>query len=226
MMLRCGWRIFIALCLYFPCAINSQGPVVPVEIKGLQSPVLVRRDSRAIPYIEAKSLRDVNFAQGYVTASDRLWQMELARRTARGELSEVLGRLALEEDKRHRKFGFTQVVEATWPLLKPASRAALEAYTAGVNAYLATLTDATLPAEFKVLGFRPQPWRPTDSLLIGKLFAEALSTTWQGDLENAAFADLKPELKELLFPEYSPLDVLVVGDDKVQSLYLFRQTRC
>ena len=217
MIFRPVWRILASLLLFLPALIQAQGPVVPVEVKGLNSPVLVRRDARSIPYIEAKNLRELNFAQGYVTASDRLWQMELARRTARGQLAEVLGRLALEEDKRHRKFGFAQVVEATWPLLKPASRAALEAYTAGVNAYIATLTDANLPAEFKVLGFRPQPWQPTDSLLIGKLFAEALSTTWQGDLESAAFANLKPELKELLFPEFSPLDVLVVGSDKVPN---------
>jgi penicillin amidase len=219
MMLRYGWRIFL-LALFIGSAVPlqaQQGPVVPIEVKGLQGPVNVRRDGRSIPYIEAKNLRELYFAQGYVTASDRLWQMDLARRTARGELAEVLGRLALEEDKRHRNFGFTQVAEATWPTLKPTSRAALEAYAKGVNAYLAALTDTALPPEFKVLGYRPQPWRPTDSLLIGKLFAEALSTTWQGDLETAAFADLKPETKALIFPEYSPLDVLVVGDDKAPA---------
>jgi penicillin amidase len=205
-------HILPILLLLLPAIAKAQLSV-PVEVKGINTPVKVRRDARAIPYLEAANTRDLYFAQGYVTASDRLWQMELARRTARGELAEVLGRLALEEDKRHRTFGFTQVAEATWPLLKPSSKTALEAYAAGVNAYLATLTDATLPAEFKVLGFRPRPWQPTDSLLIGKLFAEALSSTWQSDIQRAAFADLSPERKAWLFPEYSPLDVLVVGND-------------
>ena len=110
--------VFCLLLLALPIA--AQSPVVPLEVAGLRGPVTVRRDGRGIPYLDARNLHDLYLAQGYITASDRLWQMDLARRTGRGELAEVLGRLALEEDKRHRILGFSQVVEATWPLLKPA----------------------------------------------------------------------------------------------------------
>src|SRR5215467_1312510 len=80
-----------------------------VKLKGLRDNVVIRRDDRGIPYIEAKNYEDLFFAQGYATASDRLWQMDLLRRTARGELAEVLGSAALEQDKQHRTLGFAQV---------------------------------------------------------------------------------------------------------------------
>lgn len=207
--------ISLAVCLWLGTMLaNAQAaPSNSLQVKGLRAPVTVRQDERGIPYIEARDTHDLYLAQGYITARDRLWQMDFTRRTGRGELAEVLGRLALEEDKRRRTLGYSPVVEATWPLLKPASQAALLAYAEGVNAYLSTLTDSDLPAEFKVLGYRPRPWQPTDSLIVGKLFAEFLSTTWQTDLLRAAFADLPAEKKVLLFSEYSPLDVLVVGSD-------------
>ncbi|HEY7786691.1 MAG TPA: penicillin acylase family protein, partial [Pyrinomonadaceae bacterium] len=78
------------------------------KIAGLKQPVTVRRDERGIPYITANNDEDLAFAQGYVTASDRLWQMDLFRRSARGELAEILGNNALDEDKRHRTWGFAQ----------------------------------------------------------------------------------------------------------------------
>jgi penicillin amidase len=184
-----------------------------LEVAGLKRPVTVRRDARGIPYIEAAGEEDLYFAQGYVTAGDRLWQMELLRRTARGELSEIFGRATLEEDKRRRTYGFAHVVERQLAQASPATRASLEAYARGVNAYLATLDEKTLPVEFQALGFRPRPWTPADSAVLGKNFAEALSTTWQIDLVRAAFAGLPAEKREALFPVHSPIDVLVVGTD-------------
>src|SRR6266480_7759138 len=93
----------------------KQSPVGPgtktITMAGLRDRVTVRRDERGIPYIEAKNNEDLYFAQGYVTASDRLWQMDLFRRNARGELAEIFGSPALEEDKRHRTLGFAQVAE-------------------------------------------------------------------------------------------------------------------
>ncbi|HZI18489.1 MAG TPA: penicillin acylase family protein [Pyrinomonadaceae bacterium] len=184
-----------------------------VQLRGLKRPVVVRRDERGIPYIEAESEEDLYFAQGYVTASDRLWQMELLRRTARGELAEVLGRAALEEDKRRRTYGFARTAEHSLTKASPELRAALEAYARGVNAYVATLDDRTTPPEFKILGFRPRPWAPADSVVVGKNFAEALSSSWPTDLARAAFASLPKEKRDALFPVVSPLDVLVVGTD-------------
>lgn len=196
---------------------GNQTATKPLNMAGLRDPVTVRRDERGIPYIEAKNDDDLYFAQGYATASDRLWQMDLLRRTERGELAEVLGagpnNLVVEQDKQHRTLGFAQVVETELKQASPSTRGVLEAYSRGVNAYISSLDAKTLPPEFQILQYKPKPWTPTDSLLIGKLFAEALSDTWRLDLMRASLAGLPAEKRAGLMPEISPLDVLVVGKD-------------
>src|SRR5215813_6634028 len=96
-----------------PPVTASQTAAPGIQLAGLNDRVTVRRDERGIPYIDAKNDEDLYFAEGYVTASDRLWQMDLFRRTARGELAEVLGpgpnNAAIDQDKLHRVFGFAQV---------------------------------------------------------------------------------------------------------------------
>ncbi len=189
-----------------------------LKLAGLKASVTVRRDERGIPYIEAANESDLYFAQGYVTASDRLWQMELGRRFARGELAEILGREALEEDKRHRTYGFTQVAEAEVAQATPQARAQLDSYARGVNAYIATLDEKSLPPEFRIIQFKPRPWTPADSLLITKNFAEALSTSWPTDIVMEAGLPLLPaDKRDALLFETSPLDVLVVGTDNVRK---------
>jgi len=193
-----------------------------IKVKGLKDSVTIRRDERGIPYIDAKNDEDLYFAQGYVTAQDRLWQMDLFRRNARGELSEVLPNVpnspALDQDKLHRTLGFSQVVEAEVAQASPQSRAVLEAYAAGVNAYISTLDQKSLPPEFRILGYTPKPWTPADSLIVIKIFFEALSNTWRLDLMREAMASLPAEKRAALLPEISPIDVLVVGtDSKVRN---------
>ncbi len=185
-----------------------------IQLAGLRETVTVRRDERGIPYIEAKNDDDLYFAQGYVTASDRLWQMDLGRRSARGEVAEVLGTLALEEDKRHRRFGFGAAAEAEVAAASPRDRKALESYAMGVNAYIATLDAKSLPPEFQILQYQPKPWTAADCLVIPKLFFETLSTSWRLDIMREALAGLPGEKLAAMLPETSPLDVLVVGDDK------------
>ena len=108
---------------------NDQGTTTTIAVAGLRDQVTVRRDERGIPYIEAKNNEDLYFAQGYVTASDRLWQMDLLRRTERGELAEVLGagpnNIALEQDKQHRTLGFAHVVDAELAQASPFARGLL-----------------------------------------------------------------------------------------------------
>jgi penicillin amidase len=195
----------------------DQGPTRTMAMAGLHDRVTVRRDERGIPYIEAKNEEDLYFAQGYVTASDRIWQMDLLRRTERGELAEVLGagpnNAALEQDKQHRTLGFAQVVNTEIAQASARSRTLLEAYASGVNAFIASLDARTLPPEFQILQYKPKPWTPADSLLITKVFAEGLSSTWRLDLMRAALAGLPAEKRAWLMPEISPLDVLVVGKD-------------
>ncbi len=191
------------------------------QLKGLKDRVVIRRDDRGIPYIEAKNDEDLYFAQGYATAQDRLWQMDLFRRNARGELSEVLpnvpGSPALDQDKLHRTLGLTHVVEAEVAQAPAKSRALLEAYAAGVNAHIASLEKKTLPPEFQILGYTPRPWTPADSLIVVKIFYEALSNTWRLDLMREALSVLPEQKRAALMPETSPLDVLVVGKDSMPS---------
>jgi penicillin G amidase len=184
-----------------------------ITIAGLHGRITVRRDERGIPYIEATNDDDLYFAQGYVTATDRLWQMDFMRRAARGQLAEVLGNLALDQDKLHRTIGFAQEVEAEFAQASPQTRAVLEAYARGVNAYIDSLDPKSMPPEFQILQYKPKPWTPADSLLPVKLFAEALSTTWRLDIMREALASLPAEKRAALMPEISPLDVLVVGKD-------------
>ena len=185
-----------------------------IRIAGLRADVIVRRDDRAIPYIEASNEEDLYFAQGYVLASDRLWQMDLLRRTASGELSEVLGPSTLEEDKRRRKFGFATLAEQVAGRLSRPVRLALQSYARGVNAFIESIDQKDLPREFRTLGYKPRPWRPADSLVIGKLFAESLSTSWHTDLVRAALAGLPKERRDQLLLRTSPLDVVIVDSDR------------
>lgn len=184
-----------------------------LQLAGLTAPVTVRRDGRGIPYIEARTEDDLYFAQGFVTASDRLWQMDLLRRTARGELAEIFGTLALGEDKRRRLYGFARVSEETAAQIPADARRVLDAYTRGVNAYIASLDGKPLPREFLILGYRPRAWTPADTLVVGKIFAEVLTRSWQADIQRAALADLTPEQRGELLRDDSPLDVLMVGAD-------------
>src|SRR5258706_513013 len=141
---------------------SDQASAKTLAVAGLRDRVTVRRDERGIPYIEAKNDADLYFAQGYVIASDRLWQMDLLRRNERGELAEVLGNTVLQQDKQHRTLGFAQEVESELAKASPESRAVLEAYASGVNAYIATLDARSLPPEFQILQYQPKPWTPAE----------------------------------------------------------------
>ena len=188
-----------------------------VEIDGLVSTVTVRRDARSVPFIDASNERDLYFAQGYETARDRLWQMELLRRVARGELAEIFGERVLEDDKRWRRFGFAEIARQSVPMLTPDLRLALESYASGVNAYIATLTDESMPLEFKVLRIAPRRWIPEDTVIVGKILSDALSTTWQFDVAREAIEKLSEEKKRDLLSNVTPYDVILFGDDRTED---------
>ncbi|MBL8151394.1 MAG: penicillin acylase family protein, partial [Blastocatellia bacterium] len=139
----------------------QSGTGSPTEVKtslkltGLKDAVTVYRDERGIPYIEASNEHDLYFAQGYVTATDRLWQMDLFRRNARGELSEIFGKATFEEDKRHKIYGFAHVADEAVKQSSPKALAALQAYADGVNAYIDATENQHLPIEFQILSYRP-----------------------------------------------------------------------
>jgi penicillin G amidase len=188
-----------------------------LTVAGLSKPVTVRRDARSIPYIEAQNEADLYFAQGFITASDRLWQMDLLRRVSRGELAEIFGKQVLEEDKRWRRYGFSKIAEESLPTLNPSLKTALENYARGVNAYIATLDKDSLPPEFKILQYQPTAWKPTDTLCIGKILADGLSSTWRQDLIRASLQSLPKEKLADLTNNVTPYDVVLYGKDKAEN---------
>ena len=209
--------LVIACLMSVPHAARTTAQQQSIQIQGIKARITITRDERGIPYVEAQNDEDLYFGQGYATAADRLWQMDLFRRTARGELAEVLGagpnNIALDQDKLHRTYGFSQAVEAELAKASPRARAVLEAYARGVNAYAASLDPKSLPPEFQILQYSFRPWTATDSLVVIKIFFEALSDTWRLDVMRQALSVLPAEKRAELLPEISPIDVLVAGKD-------------
>jgi len=173
-----------------------------VRLEGLDSPVEVFRDRWGVPHIYAGSVRDVMFAQGYVHAQDRLWHMELARRAASGSLAEVFGPVALDADRLLRRVGLRRAAEAELAQFAEAMRENVEAYAAGVNAFIEGNRNR-LPPEFLILRFRPQPWMPVDGLTIGKFVGWSLSGNWDTEIVRAWIVErLGPEEAARMEPGY------------------------
>jgi len=145
------------------------------------APVTVAFDTLGVPHIRAASQEDALIAQGYVTAQDRLWQMDSLRRYAAGDLAEIVGQAALESDRESRQLRLRRIAEESYTRLTPEDRAAFAAYTLGVNRFLSTHRD-NLPVEFTLLGYQPKPWSVVDSLLVCLNMFRDLSTTWRNDL--------------------------------------------
>ena len=207
-----------AILLIVSNVVFGQVSAAQLNIEGLKQEVKVHRDGRGIPYIEARNEDDLYFAQGFVTAQDRLWQMDLLRRVSRGESAEIFGKSTLEEDKRWRKFGFAKVAEESIPLLNPQLKNALENYARGVNAYIATLDEKTLPVEFRILRYKPSPWKPTDTICLGKILADGLSTTWQNDVLRASLQkNLSPDKFADVTNQITPYDIVLFGKDSSQN---------
>lgn len=196
------------------CYAQSAPKKIFSSISGLKENVVVRRDGRSIPYVEAKNDSDIYFMQGFETARDRLWQMDLYRRVARGRVAELFGKSVLEEDRRWRRFGFSEIAEESLKLTEPSLRKALDDYARGVNAYIATLDRKTLPIEFQILQYQPEPWQATDTIVIGKILADGLSTTWWQDLEKIKLQTLSKAKYDSITSKITPSDLILFGSDK------------
>ncbi|MGD0601357.1 MAG: penicillin acylase family protein [Terriglobales bacterium] len=171
-----------------------------VSVSGISSKVRVIRDEHGVPTIEAATLDDLFFAQGYVTAQDRLWQMEMMRRAAAGELSEVFGENTVKMDREQRILGLRIAAEAAEKSISARDRVYFEAYVRGVNAFLESHRDR-LSLEFRLLKYTPRPWTVTDSLLVGALLVEYLNHyPYERALEREKIlAKLGPELTADLY---------------------------
>jgi len=186
-----------------------------ISLLGLRQSVEVIRDRCGVPHLYAQSEEDVYFAQGFVHAQDRLWQMELFRRIGHGRLSELFGEQTFSLDAKIRTLGFGQAAERDWQALDADTQRIVESYAAGVNACIA---QGRLPLEFTLLRLRPEPWRPIDSLVWAKVMTWGLSTNWLSELLQAALvARLGPEKAAVLCDDYRRENPLVLAQQTPRS---------
>jgi penicillin G amidase len=175
-----------------------------LQIPGLTAPVKVIRDSRGVPTIEAGNLEDLFFAQGYVVAQDRLWQMDMMRRYAGGELSEVLGEDTLKLDREQRILGLRASAEKSMAMASSRDQKFFADYARGVNAYIASHGD-NLPIEFRILRYSPKPWQAEDSIVIANQMVKDLNYHYFFDAlaREKILATLGPELTADLYVNHS-----------------------
>ena len=171
-----------------------------LSVTGLSAPVTVTRDAQGVPTIEAANLDDLLFAQGYVTAGDRLWQMDATRRYASGNMAEIFGSSWVAHDKEQRTLLLRATAEGAVANLAPDELLRLEAYAKGVNAFIATHSDR-LPIEFHILRYSPAPWTPADTLVIGAHMIQLLNHySYKAALtREKILAKLGPELTSDLY---------------------------
>ena len=174
------------------------------KLPGLSAEVRVWRNSYGVPHIFAASMDDAARALGYLHASERLFEMEMQRRGGQGRLAEVLGADRVAGDKFVRTLGFYREAESSFSALSPMAQKRLQAYADGVNAFLDSHKDV-LPPEFLLIGDHPEPWKPADSLVFGKLLALELSNNYEFEILRARLRQkLGPDEAAWMFPGMQP----------------------
>ena len=189
--------------------VNGEKPVTDatetsLEILGLQDEVSIRYDELGIPHIFANNNHDLYLAQGYVTAKDRLWQMEFQTHFAAGRLTEVVGKKALEQDRFQRRMGSVYGAENSLKGMfdDPNGKIALEAYSEGVNAYINQLKPREYPVEYKLLGYAPEKWSPIKSALFLKNMSFVLASGTDDLRMTNILRKYGKQTAEDLFPNY------------------------
>jgi penicillin amidase len=180
---------------------------------GVHAPVRIARDARGIPHIKAANERDLFFAEGYVQGSDRLFQIDIYRRLVAGRLSEIFGSAALASDKEARTFDVARAVADQERSLDARGHDDLNAFAEGINAAIRT---RPLPPEFRVLGYRPEEWRPRDALLVAFATVVALADGWGDVLTRDDVARTgPPHAVDAFFPITDPLYDAPVTSSKI-----------
>ncbi|MGE5643125.1 MAG: penicillin acylase family protein [Byssovorax cruenta] len=188
-----------------------------IQVEGLDAPVDVYRDRMGIPNIYASTLHDLFFAQGYVHAQERFWQMDTWRHIGSGTLSEMFGKGQVDTDTFLRTLGWRVTAEQEYQGLDPQSKAIIESYTAGVNAYLKDHDTTALSLEYAVLGllspdYKIKPWTPVNSMTWGKAMAWDLRGNMDEEIQRAVLLKtLTPEQVAELFPDYPPDHPVIVN---------------
>ncbi len=199
-----------------------------LTIAGLHTSVTITRDEYGVPRIAASDEHDLMLAFGYVHAQDRLWQMDMARRIGEGRLSEILGNVTVPFDRMFRIVGIKRISAAVEQHITPESSARLEAYAAGVNAFIET-HKGKLPVEFDLLRYEPEPWTPQHSIIVGRLMAWELNLSWWTDLTFGALVDrLGFEKTKEIFPSFPNSVAPIVPSDEwrktVKAALAFMET--
>ncbi len=218
--MRRFFALLLVLILIFACAALALGwwivhrglPQLDgiASLPELKQEVTVDRDAWGVSHIRAGSVEDLMTAQGYVLAQDRLWQMDILRRVAAGELSEIFGPATVQLDRQYRTLGLRVAAQREAESLDPELRAMLDAYARGVNRYIAERGGA-LPWEFVAMRYKPRPWTRVDSLLIAGYMYQTLTNTWRLELHRAQVtARVGPELAKDLFIAEAPEDHTIV----------------
>ncbi|MBN2005374.1 MAG: MFS transporter [Anaerolineae bacterium] len=183
-----------------------------IKVDGLTAPVKVLRDAYGIPQIYAENEHDLFFAQGYVHAQDRLWQMETMRRLGNGTMSAAVGKRSVSKDLYYRALGLRRVAEESWEKMDAETRTILENYSAGVNAYANTHRDR-LPIEFTLFGVDYEPWTPVDTLTYGNLLSRLLSGNLSFELIRLMMtSELGEDVVSELFPSFDPEMPLIIPE--------------
>lgn len=186
-----------------------------LQIEGLKSAVKIYRDKWGIPHIYADNLNDLAFAQAFVHVQDRLWQMDLMRRVARGQLSEVIGKDGLNTDRATRTLGFDRLAAKDIEELDPILKGYLDSYVAGANAAIKKVGNE-LPPEYKLLKFKPRNWELLDVLSVARLLAWQMSFAWFGEILRARLIDkvgLEQAMElEIEYPTDNPSGLDKVGE--------------
>ncbi|ASV66635.1 penicillin acylase family protein [Cytobacillus sp. FSL W7-1323] len=196
-----------------------------IQLKGLQQAVEVVRDEMGVPHIEATNEYDLYFSQGYVQAQDRLFQMDLSRRQASGRLSEVIGESTVDTDKYFRTLGLRRAAEESVAEYSDEGMRVLNAFADGVNAYIEELhTTGKWPIEFTILGYKPEAWKPIDSLTIGKYMAFDLGGHWKDQAFRQYLLQTFPEEKAYdLFPTYPEEAPTIITKEQLDFSTAFAQ---
>ena len=184
-----------------------------ILLTSLEDTVSIAFDNYGVPSINASNEKDIYFALGYIHAQDRLWQMDLTRRVAEGRLAEILGKEVLDFDILFRTIGIYKTCYQLYDSISPKSKDILESYSLGINSFIrSNLTN--LPFEFDVLDYKPDPWKPEHSLMVIRLMAWDLNTSWYAD---QLFTDLRNRFGEVLvkdlIPDYSPNGPFVIKEN-------------
>ncbi len=179
-----------------------------LEFSELINSVNIYRDKWHIPHIYSQNEQDLFFAQGYIHAQDRMWQMELNRRTGQGRLAEIFGQIALNTDRLTRTLGFNRLAIKDWELISNNDKKNLISYSEGVNAWM---SKRQLPIEFKITRVKPQEWSPLDTLAWSRVMMWTLSHGWSGTLTrnkiiNRVGSEMAKELK-VLYPNDNPIEI-------------------